>query len=157
MGVRGLATVAILGLAACGSPAGSLAQPSSTAPTAVRCVNGRPQSEIDAGKLPLHPRSAQIACVLRIDQGDATYQLTDGRALHIYERAGGLPVKPSAAPDASGTRNVAGHSWSWLTVHGQTVLYTTMPDNTYVELGVQAGSDVQRDLALLDEISRTLS
>ena len=123
----------------------------------VRCATARPQVEIDAAKLPLRPHSSSIRCVLRLTDSDGFYELADGRGLHVYERAGGLPAKPSASPGASGTRDVGGFPWSWITVNGQTVLYTTLQGNTYVELDVTSSTDVGADVALLANIAESLT
>jgi hypothetical protein len=124
-----------------------------------RCAEGRPQSEISfAGILPHEPRSSLLACVLIAENTSRVYRLTDGRQLQIYQRAGGLPAKPGAAtPLQTGTRMIGSQSWSWMTVNGQTVLSTTLPDQVYVELDVATGSNVNTDLDMLQAIAATLS
>lgn len=141
------------GRPAIGDPAGT---PESRTPP--RCADSvRPQSEITAaGLLPHEPRSPLLECVLFAERNSRVYRLTDGRSLKLFEYAGGLPVKPSATPDQTGTRVIGGQSWSWLTINGQTVLSTTLSDRVYVDLSVPTGSDLNADLAILQSIASTL-
>ena len=134
--------------------------PSAVSPSGTpnRCAEGRPQSEITAaGALPHEPRSSLLTCVLIAEGTSRVYRLTDGRTLQIYERVGGLPAKPTATPLQTGTRLISSQSWSWMTVNGQTVLSTTLPDQVYVELHVATGSNVSTDLDMLQAIATTLS
>lgn len=85
------------------------------------------------------------------------YRLGDGRLLQVYEYPGPLPAKPSATPLQTGTRTSGSQSWSWMTVNGQTVLFTNLPDGWYVELDVPTGSNVNADLDMLQSIASTLS
>jgi len=125
--------------------------------TPSRCADGRPQSEINAaGLLPHEPRSPLLECVLIAEGTSRVYRLSDGRRLQVFEYVGGLPVKPTAAPLQTGTRMIGSQSWSWMTVNGQTVLSTTLPDRVYVELDLPTSSNVSADLDTLQSIASTL-
>lgn len=136
------------------------------------CADGRPQSEIAAAPLlPYEPRSPLLQCVLIAQGTSRVYRLSDGRNLQLFEHVGALPAKPTAPPVLTGTRTVGSQSWSWISVNGQTVLSTTLPDGVYVELSVPTGSNttlrlepgspgalalVNADLDVLQSIASTL-
>jgi len=148
---------ALIALSACASTLPQTqANPS---PTPVRCADASPQAQIDAGKLPLPPRSPLISCVLSIrenvgDYGFAVgyYRMVDGRELQVNECRG---CKPVAITDAK-TRDIAGRSWYHTDVDGHYSLYTTLPDGTYVAFYVPRGKTDAADLELLTEIALTL-
>lgn len=126
--------------------------------TPPRCSDGRPQSEIDAHKrLPLEPRDPAISCVRIAESGSRVYQLRDGRGISLYEREGGLPVKPSASPEERGTRVIASHSWDWARFRQSTVLFTTMPDSLYVELAMNSTGNTAAEVDDLARIASSLS
>jgi len=151
------ASLAFMAIVSCSAPlTGPATTPSSTPG---RCAEGRPQSEVSfAGLLPHEPRSSLLACVVIAENTSRVYRLTDGRQLDVFERAGGLPVKPGAStPLQTGTRVIGSQTWSWMTVNGKTVLSTTLLDQVYVELDVATSSSVNADLDMLVAIAATLS
>jgi hypothetical protein len=149
-----LAFLTCFGCGGAATPAAS----ASASSTPGRCPEGRPQSEITAaGLLPHEPRSPLLACVLIAEGTGRVYRLGDGRNLQLFEYVGGLPAKPTTAPLQTGTRVIRSQPWSWMTVNGQTVLSTTLPDRVYVELDLLTGSNVNTDLDTLQAIASTLS
>jgi hypothetical protein len=107
-----------------------------------RCADGRPQSEITAAaRLPYEPRSPLMQCVLIAEGTSRVYRLNDGRSLQVFEHVGALPAKPTASPVMTGTRTIGSQSWSWISVNGQTILSTTLPDRVYIELSVPMRSN----------------
>lgn len=153
---RAFAT-ALSGKVAAPNTKGPAAATPTSGGTPSRCADGRPQSEINAaGLLPHEPRSPLVECVLIAEGTSRVYRLRDGRRLQVFEYPGGLPVKPTAAPLQTGTRMVGSQSWSWMTVNGQTVLSTTLPDRVYVELDLPTSSNVNADLDTLQSIASTL-
>jgi hypothetical protein len=107
-----------------------------------RCADGRPQSEITAAaRLPYEPRSPLLQCVLIAEGTSRVYRLNDGRNLQVFEHVGALPAKPTASPVMTGTRTIGSQSWSWMSVNGQTILSTTLPDRVYVELSIPMRSN----------------
>jgi hypothetical protein len=121
------------------------------------CANSRPQSEITAaGLLPYEPRSPLLQCVLIAESTSRVYRLTDGRNLQVFEHVGALPPKPTASPVLTGTRTIGSQAWSWISVHGQTVLSTTLPDRVYIELAVPMGSNTTASLELESPSGRAL-
>lgn len=109
-----------------------------------RCADGRPQSEITAAaRLPYEPRSPLLQCVLIAEGTSRVYRLNDGRNLQLFEHVGALPAKPTASPVMTGTRTIGSQSWSWVSVNGQTVLSTTLPDRVYMELSVPMDSSMK--------------
>ena len=120
-----------------------------------RCpTSARPQQELDiAGLPPLVPRGQQLRCLANAISGgsmydagyDASIELVDGRMLHLYERRGGLPVKEGPSQTVrSGTRDIAGVSWTWsVLANGATMLATTTR-GVYVSLDLR-GDESQVD------------
>lgn len=152
---HGLGALLLCVLVSSACAAAPVTAPQGTPP---RCSDGRPQSEIDAHKrLPLEPRDPAISCVRIAESGSRIYQLRDGRGLTLYEREGGLPVKPSATPGERGTRVIAGHSWEWARLSVSTILFTTMPNSLYVELAMNSTGNTSSDVDEMARIAGTLS
>jgi hypothetical protein len=149
-----LVALSSLVLAACN--AGAIAPPTATPEGFLpRCASSvRPQSELDAAGLPPFVISSQtVKCVLNASNGGSAYdagydesiELADGRMLHVYERRGGLPVKPGGqTPQREGTRAVGGATWAWSILQGPTLSLTNTVAGTYVELDLP-GDESQLD------------
>lgn len=145
------------GLSAAEIPAGALFLPK--CPTSARL-----QRELDfAGLPPLVPTSPKLRCLANASSGGSAYdagsthsvELTDGRAVTIYERRGSPPSKPGSPSQRlrEGTRDIDGTSWTWAVLeNGWTILAATSR-GVYVELAA-AGDEAQVDL--LAEIAGTL-
>lgn len=156
--MRGTTTLGLLFVAvlACGTPAagGPVLSPSSATGILPRCPSGaRPQSELDFAGLPPFVVSRPPAkCLMNASNGgtsydapyDASIELTDGRVLHLYERRGGLPLKPGQTPQRQGVRDVGGVSWMWAILQGPTASLTNVVNGLYVELDLP-GDESQLD------------
>ncbi len=89
---------------------------------------------------------------------DRSYQLNDGRLLHLYERSEALPAKPTQVPLATGTADVAGASWRFLVLDFPTpVLELTLErSNLFIELDLPM-RERDADLVLLRSIAATMT
>ncbi len=144
---------------ACGSRSASTPAP------LARCANARPQPEIDfalARPAPFEPRSAAISCIANAVSDppsfDRSYQLNDGRPLHLYERSAALPPKPTQAPLARGTAEVAGASWriTVLDFPAPVLELALERSDLFVELDLPM-RDRDADFALLRSIAATMT
>lgn len=160
--MRGRATVLGFLLSACGSLTAAPPTPSAL-PSYLflpRCASSvRPQADLDfAGLPPLVPPRGEADCLLNASSGgsaydagyDASIQLRDGRVLHLYERRGGLPVKPT--PQGSvveGLRHVGGATWAWTILPGAIASLTNTLNGTYVELDLPGGESQLDTLAAI--------
>jgi len=128
-----------------------------------RCSDGRPQAEIDfAGRMLWEPTANEISCVFNATVSgpgaSRVYRLADGRFLGMYERVESLPVKPTVAPNATGSADVNGATWSWsiLPGRGQTLLLQgSLAGAPVIDLSIEL-TDQAADLRLLRTIATSL-
>jgi hypothetical protein len=133
------------------SPTPAVSPAEVVVPTPFRCTNAPPQSEIDAAGLPLQPHTSLILCVLRLTNSAGSYQLEDGRDLHVNECRGCEFTITGAK-----TQDIAGHTWHHTDIDGSYSLYTTLENGLFVALSVPRGESDDADRELLTEIAWTL-